>query len=89
MPQRVKIFRKIGTNLTRIFERQKVDILKLLKLIQPSQNSLYNYRDSRRIKLSTRLRLGLSHLSDHQFEHRFQVTLNVKCNYSGDIKPTS
>ena len=36
----------------------------------------------------TRLRLGLSHLQEHKFQHRFQDTLNPLCNGRFDIETT-
>ena len=40
-------------------------------------------------KLVTRLRLGLSHLREHKFEHSFQGTLNPLCTCGLDIETTS
>ena len=39
-----------------------------------------------RIKYITRIRLGLSHLQEHKFEHSFQDTLNPICNCGNDIE---
>ena len=38
------------------------------------------------IKLVTRLRLGLSHLTEHKFKHSFQDTLNHLCNCKIDVE---
>ena len=38
-----------------------------------------NVSDSPGIKLLTRLRLGLSHLRQHKFNHNFQDTINPLC----------
>ena len=48
----------------------------LLKFIRPSPNSLFNESDNLGIKLLTRLRIGLSHLREHKFNHNFQHTIN-------------
>ena len=45
-------------------------------LIRPSPNSVFDIRNLKGIKLITRLRLGLSRLREHKFEHSFQDTLN-------------
>ena len=45
----------------------------LLKFIRLSPNSLFNVSDSLGIKLLTRLRLGLSHLREHKFNHNLKT----------------
>ena len=42
-----------------------------------------------RTKLLTKLRLGLSHLHDHNFMHCFQDTLNPLCHCSNDTEATT
>ena len=68
-----------------------LDIFKktILKFIWPSQNRVYNCHNPIGIKLITRLRVGLSHLSEHKFKHNFQDTLNPICNCGKDIETTS
>ena len=61
----------------------------LLKFIRPSPNSLLNVSDSLRIKLLTRLRLGLSHLREHKFNHNFQDTINPLCPCSLESESTT
>ena len=61
----------------------------LLKFIRPSPNSLFNLSDSLGIKLLTRLRLGLSHLREHKFNHNFQDTINPLCSCSLESKSTT
>ena len=48
----------------------------LLKSIHPLSNLIYNIHDHLRIRLLTRLRLGLSHLSEHRFNHNFDNCIN-------------
>ena len=48
-----------------------------LKVVRPSWNSAFNYRNSKGIKCFTRLRLGLSHLHEHKLNHSFQDILLV------------
>ena len=60
----------------------------ILKFIRPSPNSVYNCHNPRGICLITRLRLGLSHLREHKFEHGFQDTLNPLCSCGNDVEST-
>ena len=61
----------------------------LLKFIRPSPNSLFNVSDSLEIELFTSLRLGLSHLREHKFNHNFQDTINPLCSCSLESGSTS
>ena len=54
----------------------------LLKFIRPCYNSVFSIRDAKGLKLLTRLRLGLSHLNEHKFNHNFRDTLNPLCSCS-------
>ena len=49
---------------------------RIISFIRPSANSTLNCHNPRRIKLLSRLRLGLSHLREHNFKHRSQDSLN-------------
>ena len=51
----------------------------LPKFIRPSSNSLFYVFDSLEIKLLIRWRLGLSHLGQHNFNHKFQDIINSLC----------
>ena len=59
--------------------------INILKFIRPSPNSVYNCHNPKGLKLITRLRLGLSHLRAHKFEHSFQDTVNSLCTCGLDI----
>ena len=59
---------------------------KLLTFIQPSPNCLLKIHNPKEIKLITRLRLGLSHLREYKFKHKFQDTINPLCNCGQDIE---
>ena len=50
---------------------------KLLKVIRPCANSIFDIHKPLGIKLLTRLRLGLSQLHEDKFRHCFQDTLNT------------
>ena len=60
-----------------------------MKFIRPSPNSIFNSHNAKRIKLLTRLRLGLSHLRDHEFKYSFQVSLNLTSNCRTDVATTT
>ena len=61
---------------------------KLLNFIRPCANSIFDIHNPLGIKLSTRLRLGLSHLHEHKFRHCFRDTLNPLCECGKDIEST-
>ena len=64
----------------RIFEKR------LLELIRPSPNNIFDIYNPYGIKLLTRLRLGLSHLNEHKFKHGFNDKINPICICAGDIE---
>ena len=59
----------------------------LLKEIRPNSSPLYNNHNPSGIKLLTRLRLGLSHLNEHKFNHNFDHCVNPFCTCG--LKPES
>ena len=61
----------------------------LLKIGRPMQNSIYNMHDPVGIKYLTTLRLGLSHLNEHNFRHNFQDCLNPLCSCSLEVETTN
>ena len=60
----------------------------LLNFILPPANSIVDIHNPIRIKLLTRLRLGLSHLHEHNFRHFFQNTFNPYCKCGKYIELT-
>ena len=52
----------------------------VLNFISPIGNSTYKIYDPLGIKLSTRLRLGFSHLSKNKFRHKLADSLNPLCS---------
>ena len=60
---------------------------RILAFIRPSANSTFQCFNPNGLKLITKLRLGLSHLSFHKFKHSFQDTLNPTCN-CGSVETT-
>ena len=61
----------------------------ILQFIRPSPSSIFNCHNPKGVKLLTRLRLGLSHLRDHNFKHSFQDSLNPICNCGTDVETTT
>ena len=51
----------------------------ILKFIRLGPNKVYNVHNPTGLKLSTRLRLGLSHLRAHKFSHNFSDCLDELC----------
>ena len=60
----------------------------ILKFIRPEPNRISSTQNFG-LKLPTRMRLGLSHLSDYKFKHNFQDCLNPICSYGQEIETTS
>ena len=48
----------------------------LLKIDWSSPKPLYNIRNTTGLELFTRLRLGLSNLNEHKFNHNFRDCVN-------------
>ena len=61
----------------------------ILKFERLSPNKIFQCHNPIKMKLETRLRLGLSHLREHKFKHSFQDTLNPFCSCGLDIETTS
>ena len=59
---------------------------KMLNLIRPKCNDTYGIYNPTGLKLSTRLRLGLSHLNDHKFNHNFKDCINPLCSCSLSVE---
>ena len=61
----------------------------ILRFIRPSENPIFNCHNPGGIQLIARLRLGLSHLREHNFKHNFQDTLNPICSCGENIETTA
>ena len=79
---------KIDKNI-RKSESLNIFKISILKIIRPSQNRVYNCDNHEGIELLARLRVGLNHLREHKFNHRFQDTFNPICKCGKDIEITS
>jgi len=62
---------------------------KILSLIRPTPNNVFNCHHPEGLILLTRLRLGFSHLREHKFRHNFQDTINPICLCGQDVETTS
>ena len=63
--------------------------MSVLNIIRPTASSVFLIRDMKGLKLLSRLRLGLSHLNEHKFNHGFRDTINPLCNCSLEIESVS
>ena len=61
----------------------------LWKIGRPTPKPVYNILDPNGLKLLTRLRLGLSHLNEHKFNHNFKECVNPLCFYSLQVESVS
>ena len=61
----------------------------LIKIGRPIPKPIYNVHNPVGLKLLTRLRLGLSHLNQHKFNHNFQDCLNPLCSCSLEVESVS
>ena len=61
----------------------------ILKFIRPTPRSIFNCYNQKGIRLMIRLRLALSYLSEHKFNHNFQNCINSLCSCGMDIQSTS
>ena len=61
----------------------------LIKIGKPIPKPIYNVHNPVGLKLLTRLRLGLSHLNQHKFNHNFQDCLNPLCSCSLEVESAS
>ena len=62
---------------------------RILKFIWPIPRGFFNCYNHKGIRLMTRLRLVLSHLREHKFNHNFQNCINSLCSCGMDIEWTS
>ena len=58
-------------------------------MIRPSPNPMHGFHNPLGLRLLTRLRLGLSHLNEHKFNHNFKNCVNPLCTCSLEIESTS
>ena len=59
-----------------------------MRIGQPSPNHIYKTHDPLGLKLLTRLRLGLSHLNEHRFNHNFDSCINPLCSCNLEVEST-
>ena len=59
---------------------------RMLNLIRPKCNETYGIHNPIRLKLLPRLRLDLTHLNDHKFNHNFRDCINPLCSCSLSVQ---
>ena len=67
-------------------ENIKIFKKRIFEFTRPSPNSIFDIYNPYGIRLLTRLRLALSHLSKHKFKHSFNDTRNHICICGGDTE---
>ena len=87
-PYTIKEWKKLSPGI-RTLVSYEIYKNSLRKFVRCSPNSLLNVSDSLGIKLLTRLRLGLSYLREHKFNHNVQDTINPLCSCSLESKSTT
>ena len=73
-------------NIIKSFESYSMFRKKMLNLIRPKCNDIYGIYNPTGLKLLTRLRLDLSHLNDHKFNHNFKDCINPLCSCSLSVE---
>ena len=76
-------------NLNNIIKSSKSYLMfrkRMFNLIRPKCNETYGIHNPTGLKLLIRLRLGLSHLNDHKFNHNFRDCINPLCSCSLSIE---
>ena len=61
----------------------------LLKIGRPIHKPVYNIHEPNGLRLLTRLRLGLSHLNEHKFNHNFKECVNPLCSCRFQVESVS
>ena len=76
-------------NLENIIKSSESDLMfrkRMLNLIRTKCNETYEVHNPTGLKLLTRLRLGLSYLNDHKFNHNFRDYINPLCSCSLSVE---
>ena len=59
------------------------------KSIRPLSKPIYDINNPPWVRLLTRLRLGLSHLNEHRFNHNFEGCINSLCTCTLEVESTT
>ena len=79
LPYTIKEWNKLNLE-KRQSESYSIFKKSLLEFTRTIPISAFGVADIYRIRLLTRLRVGLSHLREHKFRHNFQDTINPLCS---------
>ena len=60
----------------------------IISFIRPKENSVFAIRDTKGLKLLTRLRLNFSHLNKHIFRHGFKDIVDPMCKCDVETETT-
>ena len=62
---------------------------RILDIIRPLPNGIFNIHNPLGIKYLTRLRIGFSHLKEHKFRHNFQDSIDPMCSCNSGVETTT
>ena len=86
-PSTIIEWKKLDSNI-RNSETLNIFKSKILKFIRPTAKSIFGCHNPIWVKLLTRLRLGRSHLREHNFKHSFHDTLSPLCSCGKEVETT-
>ena len=78
-------FRSYPSELKKLFDFKN----SIMKFIRRSLRNVFNCNNYKGIRLTKRLRVGMSHFREHKFKYNFQDCLNPISNCGLDIESTS
>ena len=87
-PSSIKEWKKLGLDIRQSASYNQFKNL-IIKSIRPTQNNIFDICDSEGVKLLTRLRLGLSHLNKHKFNHGFRDIITPMCSCNTEEETVS
>ena len=65
---------------TKVRNGKQIGVFKKMIITEKRENSLFSIHNPVGVKLLTRLRLQLSHLTEHTFRHDFEDTISHMCS---------
>ena len=66
----------------------EIFIKRISSFIRPMRNNIYNFHNPLGVNWLARLRIGISHLKEHEFKHNFQNSISLMCSCSSGIETT-
>ena len=71
---------------TKVRNGKQIGVFKKMIITEKRENSLFSIHNPVGVKLLTRLRLQLSHLTEHTFRHDFEDTISHMCSCNARIE---